>query len=132
MWRLVYQRYFNLHQPTRPQIIIDHRFPSQLIGVGLTKKNGWDLKHLGWLVPIHFTPDGKIDGRWRRVYEGMQYLVLDPPDLIGSIEIRPKLWIPSLEVKVYENPHNFVNDSISESLQRIEEKLDDISTYGGN
>ncbi|BAZ36963.1 hypothetical protein NIES4101_28840 [Calothrix sp. NIES-4101] len=127
MWKRVYQRNFLLHVNPRPQIIIHYRFQSRLIAIGCEKVGSWDLNFVGWLIPFQITPDGRMDGRWKRLYLGNQQHVLSIADLQGSIEVRPKLWIPDLKLTIWEKPFDFAE----ERLDRIEEKIDDITTFGG-
>lgn len=101
-WSEVYFRSFNLHQDPRPQIVVHRQWQSQLLSIETSKIGSWDFKHIGWVVPIVYTPQGIAEGRYRRLYIGRQLHTLQPSDLIGSLEIKPKLWIPDLTVRIWE------------------------------
>jgi hypothetical protein len=125
MWKDVYQRAFLLHVPTRPQIIITYQWRNPLVLIELGKQKGWDIAFVAWLIPFQYHPGGgKAEGRWRRLYLGKQYFELTPQDMLGSLEIRPRLWVPDLTVKVSESTvFQSQNQQILDRLAAIEQLL---------
>ncbi|RAM50396.1 MAG: hypothetical protein C6Y22_17525 [Hapalosiphonaceae cyanobacterium JJU2] len=131
-WVKVYQQAFNLHTNPRPRVLIIRRFKSRILSIETTKIGSWDYSFIGWIVPVLNTPDGVSEGRYTRLYLGKQTYKLQSSDLVGSLEIKPKLWIPDLTVKIWElQGYTDPSETILTNLERIEQKIDDISNYGG-
>jgi hypothetical protein len=129
-WNPIYFQHFNLHVSPRPEIIISRRFKSRLLMIELSKIGGWDYKQIAWLTPVIFTPQGKTSGRWKRLYIGNNTIHLSTPDLAGSIEIKPRLWIPDLTVKVFEAlGFKELEETILERLDTLDSKVSDISDF---
>lgn len=83
-------------------------------------------------APVTFSPHGNIYSKWKRLYfKQIQQFLLQPQELAGSLEVIPKLWYPNITIRLWESDsEDFQNtDEIIPRLSRIEQKIDDISTY---
>jgi hypothetical protein len=131
-WVKVYDKAFNLHTNPRPRILIIRQFQSSFLTFETSKIGSWDFNFVGWIVPVINTPTGISEGRYRRLYLGRQTHLLSKSDLVGNLEIKPRLWIPDLTVRVWElQGYPDSDETILTNLDRIEQKIDDISSYGG-
>lgn len=101
-WVKVYDKAFNLHAVPRPKIVIIRKFKSRFLSFEKTKIGSWDFNFIGWIVPIINTPNGISQGKYRRLYLGQQTHILQPTDLLGNIEVKPRLWVPDLTVIIWE------------------------------
>jgi hypothetical protein len=131
-WVKVYDKAFNLHTNPRPRILIIRQFQSRFLTFETTKIGSWDFNFVGWIIPVVNTPTGVSEGKYRRLYLGRQTHLLCKSDFIGNLEIKPRLWIPDLTVRVWElQGYADSDETILTNLDRIEQKIDDISSYGG-
>ncbi|MBD2568361.1 hypothetical protein [Anabaena lutea] len=105
-WSKIFQAsYYNLHTNPRPKIVVIHPFTSRLVAIELSKIGGWDINFVAHLAPFTTLPESPGNNfytRWRRLYIGYQTLELDAADILGNLEIKPRLWIPDITVRVWE------------------------------
>nr|MDZ8058397.1 hypothetical protein [Nostoc sp. EkiNYC01] len=104
-WNKIFERsYYNLQIPNRQRIDIVHNLTSDIIAVEVNKVGGWDFRFIGHLAPYVYIPSSgtRTYTRWRRLYIGSQVVNLQPEDILGGLEIIPKLWIPDITVRVWE------------------------------
>lgn len=129
-WVKVYDRAFNLHAVPRPKIVIIRQFESEVLIFETTKIGSWDFNFIGWIVPIINTPVGIYEGKYRRLYLGRQTHILQPTDLLGNIEVKPRLWIPDLTVRIWElQGYKTSPSELLTNLQQIELKVDGLNNF---
>ncbi|PHJ59449.1 hypothetical protein VF14_27085 [Nostoc linckia z18] len=124
-WVKVYDKAFNLHTNPRPRIVIIRSFQSRILSIQTSKFGSWDYSFIGWIVPILNAPSGVSEGRYTRLYLGNQSHILQPHDLVGNLEIKPRLWIPDLTVRIWELQGYSTPEQVAlTNFERIESKID--------
>ncbi|NWF58122.1 MAG: hypothetical protein HXY43_02075 [Fischerella sp.] len=124
-WFRVYQQAFNLHTNPRPRVLIIRQFQSRILSIETSKIGSWDYSFIGHIVPVLNTPSGVSEGRYTRLFLGKQTYKLQPNDLVGNLEIKPKLWIPDLTVTIWElQGYKDPDETMLKNLERIEQKID--------
>ncbi|MEJ1932002.1 hypothetical protein WDZ92_17320 [Nostoc sp. NIES-2111] len=126
-WVKVYDQAFNLHTNPRPRIVIIRLFQSKILSIETSKRGSWDYSFIGYIVPILNTPSGVSEGRYTRLYLGNQTYNLQPHDLVGNLEIKPRLWVPDLTVRIWElQGYSSPDENILTGIERIESKIDEL------